>query len=86
MSTTIAAYVPRDDTYHISETVQWTTLFIAAGVVLVVIWALKIVADDVIEHWSIEDAEADIDELTDDLLRGRDQHLTVPMLGSRWAS
>lgn len=64
--------VPAD--YQLSETVQYTTLFIAAGVVALMLIGVAAVCRDLGNRWSIEDAEADIDEMTQDLFIGRDQH------------
>lgn len=63
-------------TYHLTDTEQMTTLAIAlivAAVIIAGIWALAV---DCLDRWSIEDAEADIDDFAYDLILDRPQHLT----------
>lgn len=83
-----ALYVPRPDAYQMSETVQWTTLIIAAGVVIAALIGFKTLWDEWNAAWSIEDAQAEIAEFTDDLMRDRDQHAddVRESMGARWTA
>lgn len=85
----MSPYVPRPpDTYQMSETVQYTTLVIAIGVVIAALIGFKALWDSWNATWSIEDAEAEIAELTDDLMLDRNQHavdVRASMQG-RWSA
>lgn len=62
-------------TWHMTDSQQTSSLaiiIIAVVIIIIGAWALAVDAKD---RWSIEDAKADLDELADDLLHGRDNHL-----------
>ena len=68
-------YIPRPDTYQMSEQMTYTTLIVVAGVVVGLLIAVKaLLWDEWTAAWSIDDAEADIEDMADDLYAGRDQH------------
>lgn len=62
-------------TWHMTTTQQTSSLAIMVVVVMIIIIGAWALVADTKDRWSIEDAQADIDDLTDDLLLGRDNHL-----------
>lgn len=60
--------------YHMTETVQWTTLVMVAGVVALILMGIWAIIADVRDTESIETIEAEIKDLADDLCLGRDSH------------
>lgn len=61
--------------YHMSDQLQAETLGIVAIAVVLIIVGILAISRDVRATWSIDDANAEMDELADDYWLGRDLHL-----------